>query len=340
MIKELLARVVDGEKLERQEARSAMQLIMRGEATPAQIAGFLVALRIRGETVDEIVGFADAMRGAANPVDLETRGLVDTCGTGGDGADTFNISTAAALVAAAAGVPVAKHGNRAVSSECGSADVLEALGVTLVADQASLRRSLADAGIAFLFAPSQHPAMKHAVGPRRELGLRTVFNLLGPLTNPAGARRQVVGVYDAALVRPLAEVLGQLGAAHAMVVHGAGGMDELSLLGATEVAEWDGSQVRTYSVTPEQVGLTRAHAPQLAGGPAADNAAIVRSVLAGEPGPRRDIVLLNAGAALQMGGAAGTLVQGVEAAANAIDTGAASTTLERLVASTSGEPAS
>ena len=340
MIKKLLARVVEGEKLERQEARSAMQLIMRGEATPAQIAGFLVALRIRGETVDEIVGFADAMRGAANPVDLETRGLVDTCGTGGDGADTFNISTAAALVAAAAGVSVAKHGNRAVSSKCGSADVLEALGVTLVANQASLRRSLADAGIAFLFAPSQHPAMKHAVGPRRELGLRTVFNLLGPLTNPAGARRQVVGVYDAALVRLLAEVLGQLGAAHAMVVHGAGGMDELSLLGATEVAEWDGSQVRMYSVTPEQVGLTRARAPQLAGGSVADNAAIVRSVLAGEPGPRRDIVLLNAGAALQVGGAAATLVQGVEAAANAIDTGAASTTLERLVVSTSGEPAS
>ncbi len=339
MIKELLARVVDGEKLDHEEAHSAMRLIMRGEATPAQIAGFLVALRIRGETVDEIAGFAAAMRGAANPVDLETRGLVDTCGTGGDGADTFNISTAAALVAAAAGVPIAKHGNRAVSSACGSADVLEALGVTLVADQASLRRSLADAGIAFLFAPSQHPAMKHAVGPRRELGLRTVFNLLGPLTNPAGARRQVVGVYDSALVRPLAEVLGQLGAAHAMVVHGAGNMDELSLLGATEVAEWDGDQVRMYSVTPEEVGLTGARAQDLAGGSAADNATIVRSVLAGEPGPRRDIVLLNAGAALQVGGVAGTLVQGVDAAANAIDTGAASTTLKRLVAATSGEPA-
>ena len=339
MIKELLVRVVDGEELSREEARSAMQLIMRGEATSAQIAGFLVALRIRGETVDEIAGFAAAMRVAANPIDLQVSELVDTCGTGGDGADTFNISTAAALVAAAAGVPIAKHGNRAVSSACGSADVLEALGVTLVADQESLRRSLANAGLAFLFAPSQHPAMKHAIGPRRELGLRTVFNLLGPLTNPAGARRQVVGVYDLSLVRPLAEVLGHLGAEHVMVVHGAGGMDELSLLGATEVAEWNGEQVRTYSVTPEQVGLARADATQLAGGSAADNAAIVRSVLAGELGPRRDIVLLNAGAALQVGGAAETLAQGVEVATSAIDTGAALDTLARLVAVTSGESA-
>ncbi len=337
MIKDVLARIVDGETLDREEARSVMQLIMRGEATPAQIAGFLVALRIRGETVDEIAGFAAAMRAAANPIDLETSGLVDTCGTGGDGADTFNISTAAALVAAAAGVRIAKHGNRAVSSACGSADVLEALGVTLVADQESLRRSLAGAGLAFLFAPSQHPAMKHAVGPRRELGLRTVFNLLGPLTNPAGARRQVVGVYDPALVRPLAEVLGQLGADRALVVHGAGGMDELSLLGATEVAEWNGEEVRTYSVEPEDAGLTRAGAAELAGGSAPDNAAIVRSILAGEPGPRRDIVLLNAGAALQVGGAAETLSQGVEAAGKAIDSGAASNTLERLVAITSGE---
>ena len=337
MIKELLARVVDGERLGREDARLAMQFIMRGEATPAQIAGFLVALRMRGETVDEIAGFAVAMRGAANPLDLGIPGLVDTCGTGGDGADTFNISTAAALVAAAAGVPIAKHGNRAVSSACGSADVLEALGVTLVADQASLRRSLATAGIAFLFAPSQHPAMKHAVGPRRELGLRTVFNLLGPLANPAGARRQVVGVYDPALVRPLAEVLGHLGAEHTMVVHGAGGMDELSLLGATEVAEWRDDRLRTYSVTPEEVGLTRALAPQLVGGSAADNATIVRSVLAGEPGPRRDIVVLNAGAALHVGGAAETLAQGVEAANSAIDSGAAARTLELLVTVTGGE---
>jgi len=234
-------------------------------------------------------------------------------------------------------VPIAKHGNRAVSSACGSADVLEALGVTLVADQASLRRSLATAGIAFLFAPSQHPAMKHAVGPRRELGLRTVFNLLGPLANPAGARRQVVGVYDPALVRPLAEVLGHLGAEHTMVVHGAGGMDELSLLGATEVAEWRDDRLRTYSVTPEEVGLTRALAPQLVGGSVADNATIVRSVLAGEPGPPRDIVVLNAGAALQVGSAAETLAQGVEAANSAIDSGAAARTLELLVTVTGGE---
>ncbi len=334
MIQGFLARVVDGEKLSRSEAREAMQIVMRGEATAAQIAGFLVALRVRGETVDEIVGFAAAMRAAANPLDLQVSGLVDTCGTGGDGANTFNISTAAALVAAAAGVPIAKHGNRAVSSACGSADVLEALGVTLVADEVSLRRSLTQAGLAFLFAPSQHPAMKHAVGPRRELGMRTVFNLLGPLTNPAGARRQVVGVYDITLVRPVAEVLGALGAVHAIVVHGAGGIDELSLLGATEVAEWDGEQVRTYSVTPQEVGLSAAAASDLAGGSAADNAEIVRAVLAGEPGPRRDIVLLNAGAALRVGGVAGTLTEGVEAAAAAIESGAATKTLALLVAAT------
>ncbi len=340
MIKGFLARVVNGEKLSRSEAREAMQIVMRGDATAAQIAGFLVALRVRGETVDEIAGFAAAMRAAANPLDLQVSGLVDTCGTGGDGANTFNISTAAALVAAGAGVPIAKHGNRAVSSACGSADVLEALGVTLVADEVSLRRSLTEAGLAFLFAPSQHPAMKHAVGPRRELGMRTVFNLLGPLTNPAGARRQVVGVYDRTLVQPMAEVLGALGAAHAIVVHGAGGIDELSLLGPTEVAEWDGEHVRTYSVTPEEVGLRAAAAADLAGGSVADNAEIVRAVLEGEPGPRRDIVLLNAGAALRVGGVARTLAEGVEAAAAAIDTGAATNTLALLVAATNPEAAS
>lgn len=331
MLRECLERVVAGESLSREQARAAMAAIMGGGAAEAWIAGFLVALRVKGETVDEIAGFAETMRSVANHLDLGEARLVDTCGTGGDGAGTFNVSTAAALVAAGAGAPVAKHGNRAVSSSSGSADVLEALGVTLVSDADTLRRCLREAGFAFLFAPAQHPAMKHAVGPRRELGLRTVFNLLGPLTNPAGARRQVVGVYDAALVRPLAEVLGRLGAAHAMVVHGAGGLDEISTLGPTRVAEWDGGDVREYELEPESLGLERPSAEALAGGDPERNARIVRAVLAGEPGPARDIVLANAAAAIRVAGLSDSLADGIEAARRSVDEGAAAASLDALV---------
>lgn len=331
MLKTYLERLVAGSSLTRDEAREAMRAIMAGDAGPAWIAGFLVALRVKGETVDEIAGFAETMRAVANPLDLGEENLVDTCGTGGDGAGTFNVSTAAALVAAGAGVKVAKHGNRAVSSECGSADVLEALGVTLVSDEPVLRRCLREAGFAFLFAPAQHPAMKHAIGPRRELGLRTVFNLLGPLTNPAGARRQVMGVYDAALVRPLAEVLARLGAEHAMVVHGAGGLDELSTLGATRVAEWDGQRLAVHELRPEDHGLEPASAEAIAGGDPPRNARIVRAVLEGEPGPARDIVLLNAAAAIRVAGAADSLADGLVRARRAVDEGAAAAALDALI---------
>lgn len=331
MLKPYLARLVDGFDLSRAEAHQAMRGIMGGEATPAQIAGFLVALRVKGETVEEIAGFAEAMRSVANRLELPAQALVDTCGTGGDGAGTFNISTAAALVAAASGVPVAKHGNRSVSSACGSADVLEALGVTLVSSPAALARSLQSAGLAFLFAPAQHPAMKHAVGPRRELALRTVFNLLGPLTNPAGARRQLLGVYSEDLVQPMAEVLGRLGARRALVVHGAGGIDEISVLGPTRVAEWDGSCVRTYEIDPQELGIPLAELVDLAGGSPHENAATITAILDGEEGPRRDIVVLNAAAAIVVGGRAPALASAIPIARQAIDSGAARQTLAALV---------
>ena len=331
MLKPYLARLVDGFDLSRAEAHQAMRGIMGGEATPAQIAGFLVALRVKGETVEEIAGFAEAMRSVANRMELPAQALVDTCGTGGDGAGTFNISTAAALVAAASGVPVAKHGNRSVSSACGSADVLEALGVTLVSSPAALARSLQSAGLAFLFAPVQHPAMKHAIGPRRELALRTVFNLLGPLTNPAGARRQVLGVYSEDLVQPMAEVLGRLGARRALVVHGAGGIDEISVLGPTRVAEWDGSCVRTYEIDPQELGIPLAELVDLAGGSPHENAATITAILDGEEGPRRDIVVLNAAAAIVVGGRAPALATAIPIARQAIDSGAARQTLAALV---------
>lgn len=338
MNKSYLQRLVDGDSLSRADARDAMRGIMDGEATDAQIAGFLVGLRVKGETVDEIAGFAEAMRDASRRVDLGRAGLVDTCGTGGDGAGTFNVSTAAALVAAGAGVPIAKHGNRAVSSSCGSADVLEALGVRLVHDEGALRRCLDDAGIAFLFAPAQHPAMKHAVGPRRDLGLRTVFNVLGPLTNPAGARLQVIGVYSQDLVAPVAEVLGRLGAERAWVVHGAGGLDELSTLGDSVAAIWDGGRVRHETIDPGQVGIDIGRPEDVAGGSVAANAAIVERVLNGEAGPPRDLIVLNAGAAIHVGGRADDLGEGVEAAQRSIDSGAARAALDNLVRATEERP--
>ncbi len=336
-MKRALETVVTGRSLSSADAESAMSTIMAGEATAAQIAALLVALRIKGETVEEIAGFARAMRSAANLLDLERDDLVDTCGTGGDGANTFNVSTTAALIAAGAGVPIAKHGNRAVSSACGSADVLEALGVRLVSSEASLRRCLEAAGIAFLFAPAQHPAMKHAIGPRRELGLRTVFNLLGPLTNPAGAKRQVVGVYDAALVGPLAEVLGRLGAVHAMVVHGAGGLDEISTFGPTLVAEWREGAVHRHEVQPEDFGIALANAADVTGGDAEANAAFVRAVLAGARGARRDMAVLNAAAAIYVSGDAGSMGEALAVATESIDSGRALAALDALVTTSSAE---
>ncbi len=335
-LKAVLGRLLIGERLDRADARAAMRLIMDGQASATQIAGFLVALRMRGETVDEITGFAEAMRAAATHVNLPADNLVDTCGTGGDGAETFNISTTAALVAAGAGAKIAKHGNRSVSSRCGSADVLEELGVVLTDDPTVLQRCLQSAGFAFMFAPLQHPAMKHAVGPRRELGVRTVFNLLGPLTNPALAPRQLLGVYDGSWIEPVASVLGQLGSERAMVVHGAGDLDEISTLGPTEVAEWDGERVRSWRIEPRELGLEIAAPDALAGGDAAQNADIIRRLLDGEPGAPRDIVVLNAAAALCVAGVVGSLADGLEASRASVDEGDAAATLEALVAATGG----
>jgi anthranilate phosphoribosyltransferase len=334
MLRDTIHKVIDGHDLTREEARVAMDAIMHGDATPAQVAGFLVALRMKGETVDEIVGSAEAMRDAAVTVevDLDRHNLVDTAGTGGDGVGTINISTAAALVAAGAGVRVAKHGNRSVSSNCGSADVLEALGVTLVDDPRAQAAILDEVGFTFLFAPFQHPAMKHAVGPRQELGVRTVFNVLGPLTNPAGATHQVVGVYEHDLVETLARVLGELGARRALVAHGAGGLDELSTVGPTTVAEWDGSDVNVYDIEPLDLGLDPTDLDSLVGGDPAHNAAAIRAILEGEGGPQADIVALNAAAAIYVGEAAEGLLSGLQMAWKSIDSGAALDRLEALIA--------
>ena len=330
--KPLLAKLVEGHVLSTREAHEFFAACLRGEPTPAQVAAAVTALRIRGETVDEIAAFAGAMRDAALTLD-HPYDAIDTCGTGGDGQHTFNISTAAALVLAGAGLKVAKHGNRALSSKSGSSDVLAALGVNLAATPAQQRRSLDQAGIAFLFAPAYHGAMRH-VGPvRAEIGFRTVFNLLGPLSNPAGAKRQVMGVYDPRLLEPLAEVLGRLGATRAWTVHGQG-LDELTTTGPTEVAEWKDGAVRRFTVTPEDAGLPRAAIADLRGGDAEDNAAALRALLDGTPGAYRDIVLLNAAAALVVADRAVDLAEGAALAAVVIDDGRASRALADLVAAT------
>jgi anthranilate phosphoribosyltransferase len=331
-VKALLARLVEGRVLSSEEARAFFAACLRGEPTPAQVAAAVTALRIRGETVDEIAAFATAMRDAALTLD-HPYDVIDTCGTGGDGQHTFNISTAAALVLAGAGLKVAKHGNRALSSKSGSSDVLSVLGVNLAATPAQQLRSLETAGIAFLFAPTYHGAMRH-VGPvRAEIGFRTVFNLLGPLSNPAGAKRQVMGVYDPRLLEPLAEVLGRLGATRAWTVHGKG-LDELTTTGPTEVAEWKDGTVRRFTVTPQDAGLPLASIDDIRGGDAEVNAAALTALLAGERGPYRDIVLLNAAAALVVGERADDLAQGVTLAARVIDDGHAAQALAALVAAT------
>lgn len=330
--KPLLAKLVDGRVLTSAEAGDFFAACLRGEPTPAQVAAAVTALRIRGETVDEIAAFAGAMRDAALTLD-HPYDAIDTCGTGGDGQHTYNISTAAALVLAGAGLKVAKHGNRALSSKSGSSDVLSALGVNLAATPEQQRRALDQAGIAFLFAPAYHGAMRH-VGPvRAEIGFRTVFNLLGPLSNPAGAKRQVMGVYDPRLLQPLAEVLGRLGAARAWTVHGQG-LDELTTTGETEVAEWKDGAVRRFTVSPEDAGLPRAAIADIRGGDVEENAVALRALLDGTKGAYRDIVLLNAAAALIVADRVETLAEGAALAAAVIDDGRASNALAELVAAT------
>lgn len=332
MIQAALARLLDGRDLSRSEAREVMDQIMTGEATAAQIGAFLTAMRIKRETPDEIAGCAEAMRAHVLAVRPKRRDLVDTAGTGGDGARTFNISTAAALVAAAAGAGVAKHGNRAVSSASGSADVLEALGFTLEQPPERIEQSIDELGFGFLFAPAHHPAMRYAAPVRRELGMRTVFNVLGPLTNPAGARAQIVGVYAPDLVPTIARVLTQLGAERAFVVHGADGIDELSPTGPNLVAEVSGGLVREREIDPLELGIPRCAPSELGGDSPAENARVIREMFAGARGPRRDAVVLNAAGAIAAAGHARDLGEGAGIAAEAIDSGAAGERLEALVA--------
>ncbi|MGH1349667.1 MAG: anthranilate phosphoribosyltransferase [Methyloligellaceae bacterium] len=329
--KQFIAKVADGNTLTEEEAAQAFNIMMSGEATPTQIGGFLMALRVRGETVEEITGAAKTMRSKARSVSAPDN-AIDTCGTGGDAAGTYNISTAAAMVVAGAGVPVAKHGNRSVSSKSGSSDVLEALGVNLGVTPETVANCIENAGVGFMFAQAHHSAMKH-VGPSRvELGTRTIFNLLGPLSNPAGTKFQVIGVFDKKWIKPLAETLKTLGSKSVWVVHGSDGMDELTTTGASYVAalKADGS-IETFEVTPEEVGLTRATPEDLRGGDASENATAITELLNGRAGAFRDIVLLNAGAALYVAGKASSLKEGVELATESIDNGKAKLALENLV---------
>ena len=330
MIQAALAELLEGRSLPRSQAHEVMDEIMRGGATQAQIGGFLVALRLKGETADEITGCAEAMREHVLRVRPQRDDLVDTAGTGGDGASTINISTAAALVAAAAGAGVAKHGNRAVSSASGSADVLEALGFSLEQPVERIEQSIDELGFGFMFAPSHHPAMRHAAPVRQELAARTVFNVLGPLTNPAGARAQVIGVYVPSLVRTIAEVLAQLGARRAYVVHGAHGIDELSPAGPNDVCEVVDGEVRERVIDPLDLGIQRCDPAELRGGSPAENAQAIRNVFAGANGGRRDAILLNAAGAIAAAGRADDLRDGLELAREAIDTGAAAARLEEL----------
>jgi len=333
-LKPLLAAVAAGRRLSESEAEAAFEIIMSGDATPSQIGAFLMALRVRGESVDEITGAARIMRAKALAIEAPP-GTIDTVGTGGDGSGTFNISTASALVVAGCGVPVAKHGNRAFSSKSGAADVLAALGVNIDCDMEVVRRCLWEVGICFLMAPRHHSATRHVAPTRVELGVRTIFNLLGPLSNPAGTRRQLVGVFASEWVRPIAEVLGRLGAEHVWVVHGSG-IDELTTAGTTTVAEYKDGRLVEFEVEPEEAGVKPARLEQLKGGEPAHNAALTRDLLGGAQGPLRDVVLLNSAASLIVAGRAASLRQGAELAAQSIDSGAAREVLEKLVAMTNG----
>ena len=342
MILESLKKVVEREDLSAEDAFMTMDEIMSGKATDAQIAAFLTALRLKGETVAEITGFARAMREKVSPVKVrghvdasisgtDREALVDTCGTGGDASNTFNISTATAFVVAGAGIPVAKHGNRSVSSLCGSADVVEALGVSLELPPEQVGQCIDEVGIGFLYAPLLHKAMKYVMTARREIRIRTVFNILGPLTNPAGASAQVVGVYQEGLTEVLARVLNELGSRRAFVVHGLDGLDEISASGESKISEVRGGRVYSYRVSPEDFGLRRSRLSDLQGGNAAENAQIIRRILNGEEGPKRDVVLMNASLAIAAGGKATDFQEGVKVAAQSIDSGAAMEKLRRLV---------
>ena len=328
--REALRRLASGESLGREETEELFGQLMDGLVTETFKAALLVALRMKGETVAEIAGAASAMRRRVIPIPHRTPSVIDTCGTGGDGRGTFNISTAAAFVAAAAGLAVAKHGNRSVSSRSGSADVLAALGVKIELDPATAGAAIDEVGISFLFAPLLHPAMREVMPVRRELGLRTIFNVLGPLTNPAGARRQLMGVYAESLVEPIGRVLGELGAEHALVVHGADGLDEITTTGPTRICEVRQGEVRCYTLEPEQLGVRRATLADLAGGTPEENAAAMRRVFAGEPGPLGEVTAVNAGAALYVGARAGSLEEGVEQARTILASGAAGRKLHQL----------
>ena len=344
MLKQAIQTVVNGANLSEQEMEAAMEVIMSGEATPAQIGAFITALRLKGETIEEITGAARVMRRKAtriqadeasvsidrDEINLDMETVVDTCGTGGDGTNTFNVSTTTAFVVAGCGLRVAKHGNRSVSSLCGSADVIERLGVKLDVPPKVVEKCLKEVGIGFLYAPALHGAMKYAIGPRREIGIRSIFNILGPLTNPAGANVQVLGVYKKELTPVLAEVLGNLGSRNAFVVYGEGSLDEISIIGETQVSELKDGQVSTYSIKPEDFGLPRADLNDIRGGDAKENAGIVLSVLQGDKGARRDMVLLNAAAALVGAGLAKDFSEGITQAAESIDSGRALEKLEAM----------
>jgi len=330
-IREAMAKLMDGQNLSQGEMKAVMEQIVNGRATPVQVGALLTALHMKGETVEEITGCALAMRDLSQPVRPQRTDLVDISGTGGDRTGTFNISTTAAFVVAGAGLAVAKHGARSVSSLCGSADLLEALGVNLHLPPSAVARCIDEIGIGFLFAPTLHPALQHATDARREIGVRTVFDILGPLTNPAGAKAQVLGVYSAALTELLAHVLERLGSRSAYVVYGADGLDELSTTGVNKVSSLSQGQVRTFALDATELGLPRAQPSALRGGTPEENAEITRAVLAGERGPRRDIVVLNAAAALMVGGRARDLTVAVKMAKEAIDSGEAARVLNRLV---------
>lgn len=334
-VKQALARLVDGQGLGEAEAAEVMACVMRGEATPAQTAGLLIALRMKGETTDEIAGFARAMRSACHAIHPKVKGrLVDTCSTGGARIKTFNVGTTAAFVAAAAGVPIAKHGNRGVTRKSGSADVLEALGADLTLSPEQVQRVIEEVGVAFMFAPAFHPAMVHPLAPRREMGVRTVFNILGPLTNPAGAKGHVLGVYAPELLEPMSEALRRLGVEQALVVHGEGGLDELSTLGPTHVVALHDGKLERRLLDARELGLARARPEDVAGLSPQESAREARAILAGKDGPRADMVLLSAGAAIHVGGKASTLEDGLRLAREAVSSGAALAKLEAYVEAT------
>ena len=332
MIRETIQKVVDGQDLTERETVDTMNEIMSGEATPAQVASFITALRIKGETIEEITGAARVMREKSTKIHTKHPFVIDTCGTGGDGAHTFNISTTSAFVVAGTGIPVAKHGNRAASSQSGGADVLKALGVNIEIGPEQVGACINDVGIGFLFAVTLHGAMRYAIGPRQEIGIRTIFNALGPLTNPAGAQAQVLGVYTPALTEPLAHVLKNFGTHRAFVVHGEDGLDEITTTTTTQVSELVGGEVNTYTLDPRELGIPTAQPSDLKGGAPEENAEMTLSVLRGEKGPKRDIVLLNAAAAIVAGGKAEDLTAGLAAAAESIDSGRALEKLEGLKA--------